>query len=56
MRRFAILKTNHTGITVSDIDRSLAFFGDVLGFEVTEKVRHDGRMIVGQYPTENLPA
>jgi len=33
----AILGTMHTGITVSDIDRSLAFYRDALGFEVTEK-------------------
>ena len=45
MRRFTILRTNHTGLTVSDIDRSLAFFRDVLGFEVTGKTRHAGAMV-----------
>lgn len=44
MREFKIKATNHTGLTVSDIDRTLAFFHDVLGFEVTEKTRHSGRM------------
>ena len=42
MQKFKVLKTNHTGLTVSDIDRSLAFFHDVLGFDVTEKARHAG--------------
>ena len=32
-----ILDTNHTSFTVSDLDRSIAFFRDVLGFEVTSK-------------------
>ncbi len=33
----AILSTNHTSFTVSDLDRSISFFRDVLGFEVTSK-------------------
>ena len=44
MGDFNITATNHTGLTVSDIDRSLAFFRDVLGFEVTAKTHHSGRM------------
>ena len=32
-----VLATNHTSFTVSDIDRTLAFFRDALGFEVTSK-------------------
>ncbi|MGB1612645.1 MAG: VOC family protein [Arenicellales bacterium] len=32
-----ILSTNHTSFTVSDLDRSLGFFEQVLGFEVTSK-------------------
>ncbi|HKJ74569.1 MAG TPA: VOC family protein, partial [Alphaproteobacteria bacterium] len=35
MTDFRVRKTSHTGITVSDIDRSLAFYRDVLGFDVT---------------------
>ena len=37
MTAFKIIATNHTSFTVSDIDRSLAFFRDALGFEVTSK-------------------
>lgn len=32
----------HTGITVSDMQRTLGFFRDVLGFPVTEVKRHSG--------------
>ncbi len=42
MTDFRVRKTSHTGITVSDIDRSLAFYRDVLGFDVTEKKSHGG--------------
>lgn len=37
MSHFRVLSTNHTSFTVSDLDRSLAFFRDGLGFEVTSK-------------------
>ena len=37
MTTFKVIATNHTSFTVSDIDRSLAFFRDALGFEVTSK-------------------
>jgi catechol 2,3-dioxygenase-like lactoylglutathione lyase family enzyme len=37
MSGFKVLATNHTSFTVSDLDRSVAFFRDVLGFEVTSK-------------------
>lgn len=29
-----ILSTNHTSFTVSDLDRSIAFYRDILGFEL----------------------
>ena len=45
MQSFKILGTNHTSFTVSDLDRSLAFFQDVLGFEVTSKAPRDPRAI-----------
>ena len=32
-----ILATNHTSFTVSNLDRSIAFFRDALGFKVTSK-------------------
>ena len=37
MPAFKVLATNHTSFTVSDLDRSVAFFRDALGFEVTSK-------------------
>ena len=37
MTTFKVIATNHTSFTVSDIDRSLAFFRDALGCEVTSK-------------------
>jgi catechol 2,3-dioxygenase-like lactoylglutathione lyase family enzyme len=36
----AVLKTvAHTGITVRGLDKSIAFWRDVLGFEVRERLR-----------------
>ena len=37
MTALKIIAANHTSLTVSDLDRSLAFFRDALGFEVTSK-------------------
>ena len=37
MTTFKVIATNHTSFTVSDIDRSLAFFRAALGFEVPSK-------------------
>jgi catechol 2,3-dioxygenase-like lactoylglutathione lyase family enzyme len=37
-----ILSVAHTGITVSDMDRTLGFFRDVLGFPVTLVRRQQG--------------
>ena len=37
MPQFNVLATNHTSFTVSDLDRTVAFFRDALGFEVTSK-------------------
>lgn len=45
MPAFKVLATNHTSFTVSDLDRSLAFFREVLGFEVTSRAPRDSRMI-----------
>ena len=39
-----VISVAHTGITVSDLDRSLAFFRDVLGQRVTERVHCQGEM------------
>ena len=45
MTEFNILRTNHTGITVSDIEKTMVFFRDVLGFETTEIFHHKGEMV-----------
>ena len=37
MSTFKVIATNHTSFTVSDLDRSIAFFRDALGFDVTSK-------------------
>ena len=42
MAKFQTNKIDHTGVTVSDIDASLAFWRDVFGFAVTEKRRLKG--------------
>ena len=34
---FSILAADHTGITVSNLERSLAFWRDVLGFELSHR-------------------
>ena len=33
---------HHTGLTVKDLDRSIAFYGDLLGFEVTALGEREG--------------
>ena len=45
MGDFKVLSTNHTSFTVSNLDRSLAFFRDALGFRVTSKAPRDPRAI-----------
>ena len=42
MSRLPIDSVAHTGITCSDIDRSIAFYRDVLGFEVVNDVSFEG--------------
>lgn len=37
MPGFNIVSTNHTSFTVSNLERTLAFFSEALGFEVTSK-------------------
>jgi glyoxylase I family protein len=41
---FRILAADHTGITVSDIERSLAFWRDVLGFELSHRAHQKGSL------------
>lgn len=45
MPDFQILATNHTSFTVSDLDRSIAYFRDGLGFEVTSRAPRDPALI-----------
>lgn len=37
-----VLAVVHTGITVSDLDRSVAFYRDILGFPVSERLECRG--------------
>jgi glyoxylase I family protein len=39
---FRILAADHTGITVSNLDRSLAFWQNVLGFELSHRAHQTG--------------
>jgi glyoxylase I family protein len=41
---FRILATDHIGITVSNLERSLAFWRDVLGFELSHTAHQMGEM------------
>ncbi len=42
--RFRILAADHTGITVSNLERSLAFWRDVLGFELSHRAHQTGEL------------
>lgn len=39
---FRIIAADHTGFTVANIERSLAFWRDVLGFELSHRAHHTG--------------
>jgi glyoxylase I family protein len=39
---FHIIAADHTGITVSNLERSLAFWQDVLGFELSHRAHQTG--------------
>jgi glyoxylase I family protein len=41
---FRILTTDHTGITVSNLEQSLEFWRDVLGFEFSHRAHQAGEM------------
>jgi catechol 2,3-dioxygenase-like lactoylglutathione lyase family enzyme len=41
---FRILAADHTGITVSDIERSLVFWRNVLGFELSHRAHQKGEL------------
>lgn len=39
---FCIIAVDHTGFTVANLDRSLAFWQGVLGFELSHRAHHTG--------------
>jgi catechol 2,3-dioxygenase-like lactoylglutathione lyase family enzyme len=41
---FRIIAADHTGITVSNLERSLAFWRDVLGFELSHRAYQTGEL------------
>jgi glyoxylase I family protein len=41
---FRVIAADHTGITVSDLERSLAFWRDVLGFELSHRAHQTGEL------------
>jgi glyoxylase I family protein len=43
-KSFQILGADHTGITVSNLERSLAFWRDVLGFEFSHTAHQTGEL------------
>jgi catechol 2,3-dioxygenase-like lactoylglutathione lyase family enzyme len=43
-KTFRIISTDHTGITVSNLERSLAFWRDVLGFEFSHAAHQKGEL------------
>ena len=43
-RPFRIIAADHTGITVSSLERSLAFWRDVLGFELSHQAHQTGEL------------
>src|SRR5207249_11684781 len=42
--RFCIIAADHTGITVSNLERSVAFWRDVLGFELSHTAHQTGEL------------
>ena len=42
---FRVLGTNHTSFTVSNLDRTVGFFRDCLGFEVMSKAPRDPALV-----------
>ena len=42
---FRVLGTNHTSFTVSNLDRTVAFFRDCLGFELVSRAPRDPALV-----------
>ena len=45
MAGFAVRGFNHTGVIVTDLDRAIGFFRDLLGFEVLARGPRDPALI-----------
>jgi len=45
MQSFKVLGTNHTSFTVSNLDRSVAFFTEALGFDLISRAPRDSAII-----------
>jgi glyoxylase I family protein len=43
-KSFCVISADHTGITVSNLERSLAFWRDVLGFELSHTAHQTGEL------------
>ena len=43
-RNFGVIAADHTGITVSNLERSLALWRDVLGFELSHTAHQKGEL------------
>jgi glyoxylase I family protein len=43
-KQFRVIAADHTGITVSNLERSLAFWRDVLGFELSHMAHQTGEL------------
>jgi catechol 2,3-dioxygenase-like lactoylglutathione lyase family enzyme len=43
-KKFRIIAADHTGITVTNLERSLAFWRDVLGFELSHRAHQTGEL------------
>ncbi len=41
---FRVIATDHTGITVTNLELSVAFWQDVLGFELSHRAHHTGEL------------
>jgi glyoxylase I family protein len=43
-KQFRLIAADHTGITVTNLERSLAFWRDVLGFELSHRAHQTGEL------------
>ena len=47
MSTFRVIAADHTGITVSNLERSLSFWQNVLGFELSHRAHQTGELAAG---------